>query len=420
MARRYERSSGLLLHPTSLPGPHGIGDLGPEAYRFVDFLAAARQRLWQILPLGPTGFGNSPYAARSAFAGNPLLISLELLEEEGLLRDGDLDAVPDFPADRVDFAAVERFKMRALRRAAERFAADAPPTRRAAYDVFARQNARWLDDFALFMALQQSHGGAWQSWGEGLARRKTEALAEAREMLASEIALHSFAQFVFAEQWSALRQYASEHDVRVVGDIPIFVALESADVWSHPELFILDDRGFPTVVAGVPPDYFSATGQRWGNPLYRWDVIRERRYRWWVSRFRAAFRFADVVRVDHFRGFAAYWEIPAGEPTAVHGRWMPGPGRALFDAIRETLGDLPLVAEDLGFITPEVHELRRAIGVPGMKILQFAFAQANSPHLPHCYDPLTVVYTGTHDNDTALGWFLSAAQEERELAATYL
>ena len=328
--------------------------------------------------------------------------------------------MPGFPAGHVDFAAVEQFKMRALHRAAERFAAEAPPTRRAAYDAFARQNARWLDDFALFMALQQSHGGAWQSWGDGLARRKPEALAEARDMLGGDVALHSFAQFVFAEQWSALRQYAAERGVNIVGDIPIFVALDSADVWSHPELFILDDRGFPTVVAGVPPDYFSATGQRWGNPLYRWDVFAGSGYAWWINRFRAMLRVVDVIRIDHFRGFQAAWEIPAEHPTAERGRWAPGPGRDLFQAARRALGDVPIIVEDLGEITPDVVELREELGNPGMKILQFAFGSGPSnPFLPHNFEHNMVVYTGTHDNDTTVGWFRTASEAERAHVIEY-
>jgi len=421
MATRYERSSGLLLHLTSLPGPHGIGDLGHEAYRFVDFLAEAEQRLWQILPLGPTGYGNSPYAARSAFAGNSLLVSLDLLRDEGLIDDADLLPTPEFPQDRVDFAAVERFKMEALGRAAERFGADASPARRAAFDAFKHQNARWLHDFALFMALQGSHGGAWQTWGEGLARRKPDALAEARGMLAASVDVHAFAQFAFAEQWSALRSYAAERGVRIVGDIPIFVALDSADVWAQPELFLLDDRGFPTVVAGVPPDYFSATGQRWGNPLYRWDAIAATGYTWWINRFRAMLRLVDIIRIDHFRGFQGHWEIPAEHPTAEHGRWVSGPGRDLFQAARRALGDLPIIVEDLGVITPDVVALREELGYPGMKVLQFAFGSGPSnPFLPHNFERNAVVYTGTHDNDTTVGWFRTAPETERHYALEYL
>ncbi len=420
MPGSYERSSGLLLHPTSLPGPHGIGDLGAEAYRFVDFLAAAGQRLWQILPLGPTGFGNSPYAARSAFAGNPLLVSLEQVRDEGLIDGADLQP-PPFPQDRVDFDSVGRFKMAALQRAAERFRAEAPPARRAAYDAFRKQNARWLDDFALFMALQQSHGGAWQTWGEGLARRRPEALADAREMLARAVQVHTFGQFVFAEQWASLRTYAADRDVRIIGDIPIFVALDSADVWSQPELFLLDDRGFPTVVAGVPPDYFSATGQRWGNPLYRWDAIAASGYTWWINRFRSILRLVDIIRIDHFRGFLGHWEIPAEHPTAERGRWVTGPGRELFQAAKRALGDIPIIVEDLGVITPDVVELREELGYPGMKVLQFGFGNGPSnPFLPHNFDRNVVVYTGTHDNDTTVGWFRTAPEDERGYAVDYV
>lgn len=420
-ARNYDRASGVLLHPSSLPGPHGIGSLGPNACRFVDFLSAAEQRLWQVLPLGPAGLGHSPYATRSAIAGNPLLISLEQLQSEGLLTERDLEPTPTFPAGRVDFPAVERFKMATLRRAAETFAREASPERRAAFEAFRHGNARWLDDYALFMALHDAHGGAWQSWGDSLARRNPETLADARRVHGALVNLHSFCQFVFWEQWSSLRRYAGERGIRLIGDIPIFVALDSADVWAHPELFILDERGFPTVVAGVPPDYFSATGQRWGNPLYQWEAIAADGYRWWIERFRATLRLVDIVRIDHFRGFEGAWEIPAECPTAERGRWAPGPGRDLFLATRQALGDVPIIVEDLGVITADVVALREELGYPGMRVLQFAFDDGPSnPFLPHNYQQNTVVYTGTHDNDTAVGWFASCSEAERDYARRYV
>ena len=390
------RAAGVLLHPTSLPGRFGIGDFGDEVMSFLDWAEEAGLRVWQILPLNPPGYGNSPYGCHSSYAGNPLLISPQHLVEDGLLPTvGD---VPHFPDDHVDFDRVTEFKNRLLRTSFEHFNAHGRSSDRYAQRRFEEDNA-WLEDWAIYAALKDRYAGLkWTEWPHAIAIRDPTAMATAKRELAEEISYHKYVQFLFFRQWAAIREAADARKIEIMGDVPIYVAGDSADVWANRELFQLDDNGEPTVVAGVPPDYFSETGQRWGNPLYRWDVVREKKYRWWVSRFRAAMRFADIVRVDHFRGFAAYWEIPASEPTAIHGRWMPGPGRALFDAIRTALGDLPLVAEDLGFITPEVQELRKAIGVPGMKILQFAFAKANSPHLPHCYDPMTVVYTGTHDN----------------------
>ncbi len=414
------RAAGVLLHPTSLPGRYGIGDLGHELIVFLDWAQSAGLRLWQVLPLNPPGFGNSPYGCLSSYAGNPLLISPQHLLQDGLLPEQAVDHVPQFPDDRIDFDRVAPFKMGLLRTSWKHFNERGRDDHRQALERFEADNA-WLPDWTLYAALKERYAGAkWSEWPRGLAIRDPAAMATASRELADEIQFQKYVQFLFFRQWAAIREAAFTHGIRIMGDVPIYVAADSADVWANRELFQLDERGEPTVVAGVPPDYFSATGQRWGNPIYRWDLLRETKYRWWVSRFRAALRFADIIRVDHFRGFAAYWEIPAQEPTAIHGRWMPGPGRALFEAAREALGDLPMVAEDLGFITPEVHELRRAIGVPGMRILQFGFSQANSPHLPHCYDPMTVVYTGTHDNDTARGWFTNASPEERQIATLYL
>jgi len=419
---RRARRAGILLHPTSLPGPHGIGDLGEGAYRFVDFLVAARQHVWQVLPLGPIGYGNSPYAGLSAFAGNPLLICLDTLRADGLLTADDLAAVPPFDDDRVDFEGAAAWKLDRLRRAYGRLLAPGAEARREALDAFARDQAGWLDDFALFMALQGAHDGApWHEWGLPIRERSPEALAAAKSDLAGEVGFQQFLQFLFAEQWGALKRYANACGVAIMGDLPIFVAHDSADVWAHPGIFTLDTNGAPTVVAGVPPDYFSATGQRWGNPIYRWEVIAGAGYRWWIERFRALLRTVDSVRIDHFRGFEQCWEIPADHPTAEHGRWVAGPGAALFDAIRAELGAVPLVAEDLGTITPAVEALRRALGVPGMRVLQFAFGgDATNPYLPHNYEPDTVVYTGTHDNDTTAGWYAAAGEHEREAVCTYL
>jgi 4-alpha-glucanotransferase len=414
------RAAGVLLHPTSLPGPYGVGDFGDELLAFLDWAESAGLRIWQVLPLNPPGYGYSPYGCLSSYAGNPLLISPQRLVDAALLPPHAIESMPRFPAGRVDFEAAMPFKAELLRQSYAFFRDHASDEQRAALQAFERDNG-WLPDWALFATLKEQNGGrAWAEWPAALAARDRDAVAQARKELGDEIRFHKYVQWLFFTQWAEVRRAADARGIEIMGDVPIYVACDSADVWANRHLFQLDEAGQPTVVAGVPPDYFSATGQRWGNPLYRWDLLRETRYRWWVSRFRAALRFADVIRIDHFRGFAAYWEIPANEPTAIHGRWMPGPGKSLFDAVRSALGDLPLVAEDLGFITPEVHELRRSIGIPGMKILQFGFAQVNSPHLPHSYSRETVVYTGTHDNDTARGWFETASAAERDTAAAYL
>jgi 4-alpha-glucanotransferase len=420
------RAAGVLLHPTSLPGGYGIGELGREATLFLDWAASAGLGVWQVLPLNPTGFGGSPYGCLSAFAGNPLIISIERLIDCGLLDSADGTAIPRSSADRVDhvnFDDVVKAKLSILQTSWQRFLAGGSAELHAAFAAFvdADDQRDWLDDYALFMALRDRFGGApWWEWGEPLVRRQPDAMRRTRSNEASAIAFWQYVQFLFFRQWQDVRDVAHARGIRIMGDLPIYVAGDSADVWAHRELFQLDERGFPTVVAGVPPDYFSKTGQRWGNPIYRWDVMRARGFRWWIARIRANLRLADLVRLDHFRGFAEYWEIPADEPTAVHGRWVPGPGTALFEAIRASLGDLPLVAEDLGFITDDVHLLRRSLGLPGMKILQFGFGEDDSPHLPHHYEPRTVVYTGTHDNDTARGWFEHASHDERTRALTYL
>jgi 4-alpha-glucanotransferase len=398
-----------------------VGELGPEALRWLDLLAAAGQRVWQVLPLGPTGYGDSPYQSFSTFAGNPYLIDVGDLAAEGLLRDDDLEPLRALPSGRVDYGGLYELKLPLLRRAADAFLASGGAGD-PGFRAFAEREAAWLEDFALFMALKEEAGGApWTAWERPLRLRDPAALADAAERLVAETARQRVWQYWFSRQWSAVKGRASERGIRVLGDVPIFVALDSADVWANPELFHLGGDGLPTVVAGVPPDYFSATGQRWGNPLYRWDVMRERGYAWWVARLRHALAQADLVRIDHFRGFAAYWEIPAGEPTAERGRWVAGPGADLFDALRRELGGLPVVAEDLGVITPDVEALRDSCGLPGMKVLQFAFAGgADDPYLPHNYERDCVVYTGTHDNDTTRGWYESAPEAERDHVRRYL
>jgi 4-alpha-glucanotransferase len=418
----WPRASGILVHPTSFPGRFGIGDLGPGAIQMLDFLVAARQTLWQVLPLGPTGYGDSPYASLSAFAGNPLLISPERLLEENLLAPTDLESAPPFDLNHVDFGTVVPGKMALLHTSFARFQEQSAPRMREEFDVFCTTQRAWLDDFALFMALKAAHNGAsWVEWGAPYARRDPEALAEASRNLAEEIVFQRYAQFLFLRQWTAVRQAARARDISIVGDVAIFVAHDSADVWAHPELFHLDNTGNPTVVAGVPPDYFSPTGQRWGSPLYRWDVLAETGYAWWVERVRHELELEDIIRLDHFRGFVAYWEIPASSETAIEGHWVPGPGTELFTALRQALGDVPIIAEDLGVITPDVDALRHQLGLPGMRVLQFAFgSDAKNPHLPHNYERNSVVYTGTHDNDTTRGWTAALPGPEQSYAQRYL
>lgn len=410
------RASGVLLHPTALPGPHGIGALGVEARAFIDFLADAGQSFWQILPLGPTGFGDSPYNALSAFAGNPLLIDLPTL-----VAWGDLDAIDlaDGPASsgQVDFPAVHRFKEERLKRAAANFSRRASQNRRDAFAAYCRDQAFWLDDYALFIAIRGHLAGrSWQEWPTELRQRVPSAVDDWRRRLGTEIAAEQYRQFAFTAQWTEIKEYANCKGVRILGDLPIFVALDSADVWANQHLFQLDREGRPTVVAGVPPDYFSATGQRWGNPLYLWTAHETDNFAWWRRRFAIELHRADLVRIDHFRGFQACWAIPADEATAINGCWTEAPGRALFQALHSVASDLPIIAEDLGVITPEVEALRREFGFPGMKILQFAFDSGpRNPYLPHNFESGCVVYTGTHDNATTCGWWdnLEAAQQAR-------
>jgi len=430
----FPRASGILLHPTSLPGKYGIGDLGPAAYGFVDFLAASGQRLWQVLPLGPTGYGDSPYQCFSAFAGNPLLVSLESLVEDGLLAADDLEPAPDFPRDRVDYGPVIEFKQALLWQAYDHFKAHAPNGMSAEFESFAAPAREWLDDYAAFRSIKDAHRGVeWTKWDPHLRGREKQALWFWGENHRREIEGHEFFQYLFFKQWLRLARYAHDRGLKIVGDLPIFVAHDSADVWAHPELFHLDSEGRPTAVAGVPPDYFSETGQLWGNPLYRWDAMAETGYQWWIERIRATLAQVDIVRLDHFRGFEQYWEVPGGEKTAINGHWAQGPGAAFFEAVGQALGELPIIAEDLGFITPEVKALRDRFGFPGMRILQFAFGtdpQAGD-FKPHNFTHNTVVYTGTHDNDTTVGWFTSAGtgdstrtaaevREERESVLKYL
>ncbi|MBK9008541.1 MAG: 4-alpha-glucanotransferase [Anaerolineae bacterium] len=425
---KFDRAGGILIHPTSFPSPYGIGDLGPQAYRFVDWLASSQCKLWQILPLGPTGYGDSPYQCFSAFAGNPYLISPDVLIQDGLLTQDDLRDVPAFPASRADFGLLIPWKLTLLLKAFSRFPA-ATKDLRDGFDYYCAQNASWLNDYALFMALKDSHGGkAWNTWEKPLRMREQSALDKARKELSNDIHRHSFYQYLFSRQWENLRKYANEKGLKIIGDMPIFVAYDSADVWSHPELFFLDETGNPTVVAGVPPDLFSPTGQLWGNPLYRWDIHKESGYAWWLERIKFALKTIDILRLDHFRGFAGYYEIPASDKTAEHGHWVPGPGSDFFRAVDSKLSDgastaeitLPIIAEDLGLITPDVIALLEEFQLPGMKVLQFGFSDPKNPFLPHNYVENCVAYTGTHDNDTAKGWFESTTSEEREFALRYL
>ncbi len=432
------RASGILLHPTSFPGPYGIGELGDGAYDFVDYLAEAKQSLWQVLPLGPTGYGDSPYASFSTFAGNPLLISLEKLVEAGDLSQADLEDVPDFPVDTVDYGWVIYWKMPLLERAARNFLAGAAANRRAEFESFCAEQAGWLDDYALFMAVKayfdrkaseaNIFGAMWSNyWDKDIALRQPEAVSRWQEKQADIITMRKVWQFYFFQQWTELRQYANGLGIKIIGDIPIFVAPDSVDVWANRELFHLDEEGQPTVVAGVPPDYFSETGQLWGNPLYDWDALAGQGYQWWIDRIAATLQLVDIIRIDHFRGFQAYWEVPAGQETAMKGRWVKAPGMELFRTIEQALGDLPILAEDLGVITPAVTALRNHFGFPGMKILQFAFdskeaggLNATNPFLPHNHTFKSVVYTGTHDNDTTRGWYRERTPEEKDLIRRYL
>jgi 4-alpha-glucanotransferase len=473
-----KRAAGVLTHPTSFPSPYGIGDLGKGAYDFIDFLAEAKQKLWQVLPLGPTGFGDSPYQSFSAFAGNPYLISPDELAKEGWLTEEDLTEIPDFDPHSVDYGPVIIYKMNLFKKAYNRFvlsegeevpqdaqvakpsgaggAAPSPSSYKRAFARFCKKNKAWLDDYALFMAIKSHliesrknefetpelkayakatkkhltpdqvndyyYGAAWSSWPTELANRDAVALKKISILLRDEIELVKFLQYAFFRQWDALKAYANKKGIRIIGDIPIFVAMDSADTWGMPELYHLNGDGWPTAVAGVPPDYFSETGQLWGNPLYDWHKHKEDGYAWWCSRVEAVLSMVDIVRIDHFRGFEAYWAVPAGEKTAVKGKWVKGPGKPLFDSIKKHLGNLPIIAEDLGIITEKVDKLRTGFDLPGMKVLQFAFnPEDESLYLPHLFEnSQTVVYSGTHDNDTTLGWYNAATETEKDYLRRYM
>ena len=413
MPIRFPRSSGVLLHPTSLPGRFGIGDLGETAYHFADFLHASGQKLWQVLPLGPTGYGDSPYACYSAFAGNTLLISPERLLKQGLLAETDLANLPAFSTDRVDFEVVHQNSDKLLKIAFDCFKSSSDSALNSAFQIFCSRQVSWLDDYALFRALKDDNDGVlWSEWEPELVKREPGVLVHAQEQLRDQIEAQKFYQFLFFRQWFELKNYCNQLGIRIIGDIPIFVALDSADVWTNPDQFKLDQARHPTVVAGVPPDYFSETGQFWGNPIYNWEQMMSDGFAWWIDRVRSAFEMFDMVRIDHFRGFAASWEIPGGDETAERGRWVEVPGKELFTVVRARLGELPIVAEDLGVITPDVEKLRDDLGFPGMRVLQFAFGgDATNGDLPHNYRRHLVVYSGTHDNDTTVGWFKSGAGE---------
>ena len=421
-----QRISGILLHPTSLPSQWGIGDLGPGAQRFIDFLHVSGQGVWQMLPMGPTGYGDSPYQTLSAFAGNPMLISPELLLEEGLLKESDVE-IPFFPDDHVDFATVIPFKHGILRKAHEHFITGDFADIEQRYSKFCKAHAHWLVDFCLFAALKGFHQNRpWTSWPGDLVQRRPKALTRWSKKLAKEIERHCFIQFLFYHQWEMLHSYASSQDVKLIGDIPIFVAHDSSDVWSHQEWFYLDKKGEPTVVAGVPPDYFSETGQRWGNPLFNWKQLKKEHYSFWAERFKMLSFMFDIIRIDHFRGFAGNWEIPAEEETAINGSWKKGPGAELFQAIEREVGtDVPIVAENLGVITEDVTEMLDELGFPGMAVLQFGFEAVkkglnSSTFLPHNHLYNQVVYTGTHDNDTLRGWWEKQPEEVRDFTRRYL
>lgn len=417
----FARAAGILLHPTSLPSLGGIGDFGPAAYRFVNFLAAARLGAWQVLPLGPLGYGNSPYSSTSAFAGNPLLISLERLADHNWIDRSKLDQLAPASGS-VQYDRVFALKMPLLFEAGRNFLRSAPADALSRFESFCRENQWWLDDFVLFDALRaQRKLQAWSHWPQELASREPAAVAKAREELAVDMRVRSALQFAFYEQWRALRKYCAERAIRTVGDVAIFVNHDSADVWTHRELFRLNGNLEPEVIAGVPPDFFSKTGQRWGNPLYRWDVMKQRGYQWWIHRLRWATQNCDYIRLDHFRGFDQFWEIPGHDETAINGRWVDGPRDDLFTAVRQALGGLPFFAEDLGYITPEVHALRERLQMPGMCVLQFGFGDEGAHmYLPHRAGG-KVIYTGTHDNDTVVGWWTSgAAEHERRNAEAYL
>ncbi len=416
-----KRSSGLLLHPTSFAGPFGIGEISSEAYKWIDFLVAAKQSIWQILPLGPTGYGNSPYQTASVFAGNPLMIDPIRLASEGYISESDLQNAPSFPVERVDFESVIDWKMPLLLNAYSQLKADSPDAK--SFEKFCQKHdERWLHEFARFMAIKAYHDKiAWWDWPDAHKLRQKKAMTAIEKELHHEIMAHKFLQFQFFKQWNDLKRYANQNGIQIMGDIPIYVASDSAEVWANQSSFYLDETGNPTVVAGVPPDHFSEYGQLWGNPIYRWDVMAKNDFKWWCERVEVTMECVDLLRFDHFRGFEAYWAVPFGEETAVNGEWIKGPGRALFDALKENVGDIPIIAEDLGFITPGVLALRDHYNFPGMKILQFAFhGDPEEPFLPHNFDKNCIAYSGSHDNDTTRGWFEKAHDGEKYNLQRYL
>ena len=419
----FERSSGILLHPTSLPGKYGIGSLGKEAYKFVDFLKKSNQKLWQIFPLGPTGYGDSPYQCFSSFAGNPYLIDFDLLIEQNLLTEEDLKDV-NFGGNEeyIDYGAIYNQKYPLLRKAYENFKANGNKELKEKLETFKTENSSWLDDYSLYISLKNHFNGLpWNEWEDDIRTRKEDAINKYKAELANEIEYHNFIQFLFFTQWNNVKKYANDNGIKIIGDIPIFVAVDSSDAWANPEIFLFDPELKPVKVAGVPPDYFSATGQLWGNPLYDWDKLKELNYKWWVDRVRANLSTCDIIRIDHFRGFDEYWAVPYGDKTAENGTWCPGPRTDLFNAIKNELGELPIIAEDLGTMTQGVIDLREATGFPGMKILGFAFdSKEENDYLPHTYTKNCVVYTGTHDNDTLIGWFTKANEDDKQFARNYL
>lgn len=419
---KSKRMSGILLHPSSLPGPDGIGDIGPEAYDWVNFLVQTRSELWQLLPLGPTGYGDSPYQCFSAFAGNPYLISSTLLIDEELISLADLNDRPSFSDENVDYGPVIEWKLKLLNRAFKNFKQKKLHDLKARFQEFITEEEDWLLDFSMFMAIKEIHGGSsWDHWEDGLRKRDPNEIEKFKNQNWDLIESHMFRQFLFYSQWIDLKKYANEQGIKIIGDIPIFISFDSSDAWANPELFYFDEDLKPTVVAGVPPDYFSATGQLWGNPLYRWDVHKKNDYQWWKKRIKATLKLFDYIRLDHFRGFVNYWEVPAGNTTAEVGRWLPGPGAEFFESILAELGNLPIIAEDLGEISEDVYILRDHFELPGMKIFQFAFSgDPDDPFLPHNYPVNCVAYSGTHDNDTALGWYLSAPEKEKDFCRRYL
>jgi 4-alpha-glucanotransferase len=400
---KLKRSAGILLHPTSLPGKFGIGDLGYEAYRFVDFLADAGQKLWQVFPLGPTGYGDSPYQCFSAFAGNPLLISPDVLLSDGLLSKDELYDLPLTNPSKVDFGTIINFKKNVLRKAYLKFRNDSTKD----FNKFCTEHSEWLNDFAIFMACKDTHNGkVWSEWESGLVQRNKNTLEKFREKLRDEILYNKFVQYIFFKQWKALKKYANDKGIKIIGDMPIFIAYDSADLWANKAMFNVNKKGKLSFVAGVPPDYFSETGQLWGNPLYKWDVMQKDDFLWWRRRFASLLELVDIIRIDHFRGFEAFWKIPGNSKTAEKGRWIKAPGKELFTVVKKSLGNIPFLAEDLGVITPEVEALRNKFNFPGMKVLQFAFGEdMEEKFLPHNCIPNCVIYTGTHDNDTTRAFF---------------